>query len=201
MIDIEKNGSYIIEEEAAMNNNESRYALLIIDMINDLEFEDGSEIFPYAYRIAENISSLKKRLKNSAVPIIYVNDNYGRWQSDFPSIVEHFLHHNVVGKPIVDLLQPDDDDYFVLKPKFSGFFATPLEILLTHLNVNTLILTGLAGNMCVQFTANDAYMRGYTLFVPSDCIASNTEEANHNALQSMKEVLKADISPAKDILK
>ncbi len=179
-----------------MCTSEPHYALLIIDMINDLEFESGADMLPNALSIAHHIYELKQHLKERGIPTIYVNDNYGRWQSDFPSIVDHFLKHNVRGKPIVELLQPDKSDYFILKPNFSGFFATPLELLLAHLNVNTLILTGIAGNMCVQFTANDAYMRDFRLFIPSDCVASSTERANTEALQHMKNVLKADITPA-----
>lgn len=176
--------------------NESRFALIIIDMINHLEFEGSDQMYPHALKIAKNIALLKERTAKKGIPTIYVNDNYGRWQSDFPSIVDHFLTHNVKGKPIIELLKPDGNDYFVLKPKFSGFFATPLQILLDHLNVNTLILTGLAGNMCVQFTANDAYMRGYSQYIPADCVASLTERANNEALHLMNEVLKADISPS-----
>ncbi len=177
-----------------------RYALLIIDMINDLEFEDGSYLFPHAYETAKNISTLKKRLKHSGIPTIYVNDNYGKWQSDFRTIVEHCIKQDVRGRPIAELMKPEEDDYFVLKPQFSGFFATPLELLLEHLQVDTLILTGVAGNMCVQFTANDAYMRNYKLIIPADCVASNTVETNEEAIHLMRDVLKADVSPSKDIL-
>ncbi|MCM3714088.1 cysteine hydrolase family protein [Halalkalibacter oceani] len=177
----------------------SRYALLIIDMINDLEFEHGPCLFPYAFEAAKQIAILKKRLKAIGVPIIYVNDNYGRWQSDFPGIVDHCMQEGMTGKPIVELIKPDEDDYFVLKPKFSGFFATPLELLLTHLEVETLIITGVAGNMCVQFTANDAYMRDYKLIVPADCVASNTVDTNNEAIHLMRDVLKANVSPAKEI--
>ncbi|WP_100405283.1 cysteine hydrolase family protein [Bacillus solitudinis] len=169
-------------------------ALLIIDMINDLEFEDGTLLFNDAYLAAKAIANLKKHAKQKGLPIIYVNDNYGKWQSNFRHIVDYCLENDVRGKPLAKLLEPADDDYFVLKPKFSGFFATPLDLLLQHLQVSNLILTGVAGNMCVQFTANDAYMRDYSLFVPEDCIASNTPETNAEALHLMRDVLKADIT-------
>ncbi|WP_088103948.1 cysteine hydrolase family protein [Halalkalibacter urbisdiaboli] len=174
-------------------------ALLIIDMINDLEFHDGTLLFKHAYPVAEKIVTLKNRAKQHEVPVIYVNDNYGKWQSDFRHLVDHCLKKNVRGKPIAQLLQPDEHDYFILKPTYSGFFSTPLDLLLQHLKVNTLILTGIAGNMCVQFTANDAYMRDYKLLIPRDCIASNTTDANEQALHLMKNVLKADIRPSETI--
>src|SRR6059058_130386 len=89
-------------------------------------------------------------------------------------------------------LYPEQDDYFVLKPKHSGFFSSTLETLLRYLGVRRLIITGIAGNFCVLFTAHDAYMRDYELVVPSDCVISNTAKENKEALQLMKRYLKAD---------
>ena len=146
--------------------------------------------------MAHQIATLKRHAKLAKVPVIYVNDNFGRWQSNFNTQVEHCLKDNVPGKAIVELLKPEDDDYFVLKPKHSGFFCTSLEILLNHLGAKTLILAGIAGNICVLFTANDAYLRGFKLCVPRDCVASNTENENLAALEQMEKVLKADIQPS-----
>jgi nicotinamidase-related amidase len=97
------------------------------------------------------------------------------------------------------MLLPDDDDYFVLKPKHSGFYSTTLSLLLTHLTARNLILTGIAGNNCVLFTANDAYMRDFKLFIPADCVVSNTQEENQHALKQMETVLKADVSMSTDL--
>jgi nicotinamidase-related amidase len=182
------------------NSSNNNTALLIIDMISDFEFKDSELLIKHALPAAKKIAALKERAHKANIPVIYVNDNYGKWQSDFPRLVAHCLENDVKGRPIVELLRPDEDnDYFILKPKFSGFFATPLNLLLEHLNVDTLILTGAAGDMCVQFTANDAYMHDYRIFVPSDCSASNTPEANANALHMMKGVSKADITPSADL--
>ncbi len=173
--------------------DKSSVALLIIDMINDLEFPEGEQILPAALRVAERIAALKKRCREEEIPVIYVNDNFGRWRSDFSAQVEHCLHDGVRGEPLVKLLQPDEDDYFVLKPKHSGFYSTALDTLLDYLQVKTLILTGIAGNICVLFTANDAYQRDFQLLVPRDCLASNTAAENDAALEQMQEVLKADV--------
>ncbi|MEA2172868.1 MAG: hypothetical protein QOD00_460, partial [Blastocatellia bacterium] len=121
------------------------------------------------------------------------------WRSDFRAQVAHCLRDGTRGKPVVELLPPDADDYFVLKPKHSGFFSTTLDTLLEYLQARTLILTGLAGNICVLFTANDAYMRDFHLVVPSDCVASNTPEENEHALELMSKVLKADIRPSTEL--
>jgi nicotinamidase-related amidase len=167
-------------------------ALLLIDVINDLEFSGGDQLLACALPMARRLLELKRRAKAARVPVIYVNDNFGRWQSNFRTQVDHCLRGGVRGEPIAELLNPDDDDYFVLKPKHSGFFSTTLDILLKYLGVKALILTGIAGNICVLFTANDAYMRDLSLLTPKDCIASKTEEENRNALDQMATVLKAD---------
>jgi nicotinamidase-related amidase len=130
------------------------------------------------------------------VPVIYVNDNFGRWRADFRAQVAFCLKETSRGREMVRQLEPDEHDYFVLKPKHSGFFATTLDTLLRYLGVERLILTGIAGNFCVLFTANDAYMRDYQLVVPADCIASNTKKENNEALEMIRKYLKADIRPS-----
>src|SRR6267142_3636274 len=99
-------------------------ALLLIDVINDLEFDGGEELLRHALPVARNIAALKKRLQQQEVPVVYVNDNFGKWRSDFKKTVMHCLQDDVRGKPITELLAPGDEDYFVLKPKHSGFFST-----------------------------------------------------------------------------
>ncbi len=170
--------------------------LILLDVINDLEFEGGDLLLEHALSMAHKLATLKKRAKTLGIPAVYVNDNYGRWQSNFSKLIDRCLNEDVRGKPIVAQLKPDEDDYFVLKPKHSGFFSTTLDVLLDYLNAKTMILTGLAGNICVLFTANDAYMRDFTLFVPADCTASNDAQDNRYALKQMETILKADITPS-----
>jgi len=180
--------------------DKSDVALLLIDVINDLEFPDGDQLFEFALPMAHKIAALKQQARHEDVPVVYVNDNFGRWRSDFNAQVEHCLHDGVRGQPIVELLRPDDDDYFVLKPKHSGFHSTTLDILLRYLEVKTVVLTGIATNICVLFTANDAYMRDLHLIVPTDCVAANTEQENERALEQMRKVLKADVRPSEEIV-
>ncbi|MDQ3908355.1 MAG: cysteine hydrolase [Acidobacteriota bacterium] len=174
-------------------------ALLLIDVINDLEFDSGKALLKHALPAARRLAELKRRAKEANVPVIYVNDNFGRWQSDFKKLLQHCLEEGVCGRPVADLLKPDDDDYFVLKPKHSGFFSTTLDILLDYLQVKTLVLTGLTGDICVLFTASDAYMRDFNLFIPEDCVASADPAENEHALEHMRRVLKADTRPSTEI--
>ncbi|WP_090398173.1 cysteine hydrolase family protein [Natribacillus halophilus] len=180
-------------------HKEQTIALLIIDMINDLEFENGKKLYKPMREAASQIATLKAYAKSYYIPVIYVNDNYGYWQSDFRQIVDHCLYEEVRGQEIAHMLKPLEEDYFVLKPQFSGFFYTPLDLLLRYLNVRTLILTGASGNMCVHFTANDAYMRGYKVIVPRDCTASVDEKENKKALYMMENVLRINTAPVADL--
>jgi nicotinamidase-related amidase len=120
-------------------------------------------------------------------------------RSDFNAWVEHCLRDGVRGKPILDLLRPDEDDYFVLRPKHSGFFSTAPGARPGHPGAKAVVLAGVAGNNCVLFTANDAYMRDLHFAVPSGCVASNTEEDNRCALARMRKVLKADTRPSTEL--
>jgi nicotinamidase-related amidase len=174
-------------------------ALLLIDVINDLEFESGRALLKHALPMAEKIAALKRRAKEAGIPAVYVNDNFGKWQSDFNKLLAHSLEDGVCGKPLAEMLRPAEDDYFVLKPKHSGFFSTTLDTLLEYLNAKTLILTGVTADICVLFTANDAYMRDFNLIIPSDCVASPDEEENNHALELMERVLKADIRPSTEL--
>jgi nicotinamidase-related amidase len=179
--------------------DKSKVALLLIDVVNDLDFPEADKLLQFAEPMAAHIRALAERARASKVPVIYVNDNFGRWRSDFRALIEHCLRSDSKGRSIVEQLRPKDSDYFVVKPKHSGFFATTLDTLLEYLGVETLILTGIAANICVLFTANDAYMRDLKLVVPRDCVASNSQELNDYALEQIRTVLKAATPAAEEL--
>ena len=175
-------------------------ALLLIDVVNDFEFPRGDELFSQALPVAPNIANLKKRARAAGIPAVYVNDNFGRWQSNFDQLVSHCLKDGVRGRPFVEQLKPDPErDYFVLKPKHSAFYQTPLDLLLKHFGAQRLILTGVSTNSCVLFTASDAYMRDMELVVPSDCVAACDAQEQAAALEQLESMLKADISLSTEI--
>ena len=149
--------------------------------------------------MAEALRAFKSRAKQAGIPVIYANDNFGRWRSDFPKLVQYCLGEGIRGKPLVERLAPEPDDYFILKPKHSAFYQTNLDTLLKYLGADTVIVTGIAGDICVLFTANDAYMRDLKVLVPPDCTASEDPEENRRVLALMQRVLKADIKASPEI--
>jgi nicotinamidase-related amidase len=168
--------------------------LVLIDVINDLEFDGGDALLAQALPMAERLAALKRRARAAGVPAVYVNDNFGRWRSDLRTLLAHCRRDGVRGRPLVERLVPEPDDYFVLKPKHSGFFSTTLDTLLTYLGARTLVLTGLTADNCVLFTASDAYLRDFRLVVPRDCVASIDPRHTGQALDHMHRVLKADVT-------
>ncbi|GGD01652.1 putative isochorismatase family protein YaaI [Thalassobacillus devorans] len=173
---------------------QSKTALLIIDVINKMDFDGGEDLLENGLEMMDNLHTFKQEAKAKNIPVIYVNDNFGLWQDNAEEIVEEC--RKGIGRPIVEKMRPANDDFFVIKPKHSGFYGTQLDILLTQMGVDRLILTGLTGDMCVLFTANGAYMREYDLYIPEDLVASEDKNDNSNALQIMKRSLFADITPS-----
>ena len=176
-----------------------RTALLLVDVINDMAFEGSESLVRQAEPMARRLHALKRRARAAGLPTIYINDNFGKWRSDFRSLVQNCIDDPVPGRDVARLLKPEDEDYFVLKPKNSAFFGTTLDTLLKNLGTRTVILTGIAGDNCVLFSAHDAYLRDYQLFIPCDCAASNTREDNDAALRLMSRVMKADITPSTEL--
>lgn len=171
-------------------------ALLIIDMISDWAFPDANKLLPRTAAIAPRIAALKARCRRQGVPVIYANDNRGQWRSDLRQVVAQAIQAGGPGGRIVGLIAPDADDYFVLKPKHSAFFLTPMDLLLRHLGVRRLLLTGAASDQCVVATAMDARMRDYEVVVPGDCIASQTVARNRRAIEHFERVLDIRTTPS-----
>ena len=179
--------------------DESDVAVLLIDVINDLEFEGAERILPAALVAADRLAALAARARRAGVPVIYANDNFGRWRSDFSALLERILGSDVRGRPIAERLRPQPIDYVVLKPKHSAFFSTTLDLLLRYLRTRTLVIGGFTADRCVLFTASDAYLRDFRIVVPSDGVASLDRGANQLALSQMRTLLDADVRPSRAV--
>ncbi|HSI84533.1 MAG: cysteine hydrolase family protein [Candidatus Methylacidiphilales bacterium] len=168
----------------------SSVVLLLVDVINHFDFPGSEDLLAEAEDVAPQIALLAKAARQKDVPVIYANDNFGRWRSNFESLIEECSEGK--GAHLVKPLLPLREDYFVLKPKNSAFYATTLDLLLRHIGAQTIILAGYAGNNCILFTAHDAYLRDYKLVIPRDCVCSESKRDNDDALRHMQDVLKAE---------
>ena len=166
-------------------------ALLLIDVLTTFQFPDGDSILRGALAMRDALVRLKARARAAAVPVLYVNDNFGDWRSEKEVLLGRCLEAK--GSDFVRPLLPDNEDYFVRKPMHSAFYMTPLEILLQHLQVETLILTGLTSNSCITVTAHDANMRGFDIYIPPDCSCARNAEEHAQALAQLKTMAGANI--------
>jgi nicotinamidase-related amidase len=169
-------------------------ALLIIDLISDFDFPDGTRLLHKAAPLADTLKRLKSRAQAAGVPVIYVNDNRGRWQSDRSDFVAHCIGADSKGRHLASALRPDAEDYFVFKPKHSAFFATPLDALLKHLGTQRLVLAGVTVEQCILMTAIEAYLRDFKLLIVRDAVTGLRQ--CDAALQYLEEILQAEIKPA-----
>ena len=176
----------------------ARTALLLVDTINPFDFPGGRAFARRGIGVARAIAKLRDRATRGGIPVIYVNDNMGKWRSDVHALVTLCSQPGMPGAPIVELLKPRPRDYVILKATLSGFYQTPLEAMLRLGGVRTLVITGFAADNCVLFTAADAYMREYRLVVPRDCVGAQTPQALRRALDSMTKLFwaKTDSSPS-----
>ncbi|HEY3927049.1 MAG TPA: cysteine hydrolase [Candidatus Koribacter sp.] len=171
-------------------------ALLLVDVINDFEFPQNENLLREAPRLQKALRRLKEHCRRAGIPTIYVNDNHGKWRSDYNAVVRWATRVDSPGRAFVQALTPELDDYIVLKPKHSAFFGTPLQAILEHLGAKSLIVAGVTANACVLLSVGDAYVQGYRILVPQDCVAALTPEAHDEALHLMEQSFGADTRAA-----
>lgn len=172
--------------------------LLIIDMINPMDFEGAAAMRPKTDALVSTVLKLRQDADGLGIPVVYVNDNYGQWHSEKSKIVEACSAPNRPGREMVRRIAPRPDDYFVIKPQVSGFYATNLPVLLPKLGVRRLVLTGIAVDICVLFTAADAHMRDYDLWIPADAVAGEDDRRAGWALDIMRQSMDAETRPTRE---
>ena len=168
--------------------------LLLVDFINPLNFPGAEKLAQPALAAARATARLRDALDAKKVAVVYANDNYGAWQSDFQGLVAQCCERDDISGQIARLLAPRPTDITLLKPRHSAFYCTALELLLHDMGARELVVAGLSSDMCVQMTAADAFLRGYEgVWVPADCTAAETPQAKAASLKYMKDVLKCDV--------
>ena len=185
----------MISDLSGMVPDDAAAALLLVDVVNHLEFEGAEALLDPALAMAAEVRRLKAACREAGIPAVYANDNFGRWQSNFGGLVDRYLDEECRGAPVIRQLLHEEDDYNVLKPKQSAFYASPLDLLLHHLRVRNVIIVGITTDMCVTFTAHDAYLRDYRVFVPRDCAVALKKAHHDAALRQLERVTKADTRP------
>ena len=172
----------------------SSRVLILVDFINPLNFPGAEKLARPALTAARATVRLREQLDGDKVSVVYANDNYGSWQSDFQSLVAQCCERDDISGEIARMLAPRPHDITLLKPRHSAFYCSALELLLKDMGAKQLILAGLATDMCVQMTAADAFLRGYEgVWVPADCTAAESPQAKVASIKYMKDILKCDV--------
>lgn len=176
-----------------------RTALLIVDMFNFLDFDGGDALLKQALPAARRIAALKRRFRQVGAPVIYANDNFGQWHFDFRELVAVCRHESSRGAPLADLLAPEADDFYVLKPKQSAFHSTPLAVLLEHCGCREVTVTGISTDVCIAATAIDAHMRDLAVRIPADCVAAPTRRRTVAALAVLEQSVHARCAMSRSV--
>jgi nicotinamidase-related amidase len=174
-------------------------AVIVIDMIND--FVTGVFKSNRAAKIISNIKALLDYARKKEIPVIYATDAH------LPGIDPEFdvwgkhAEAGSWGADIVDELKPKKGDLRVLKRKYSAFQGTDLDQLLRELKVDTVILTGVVTDICIQHTAADAFFKGYKIIVPKDCVEAVDAPTQEAAIRFMRKAYGPDITTSVELLK
>jgi nicotinamidase-related amidase len=179
--------------------NGSGDAVLVIDVLNDFRFIGGDTLLRrFRPRLAP-IAALLARARRAGVPVIYANDNFGRWRSSIADVGDELRQSNPVAWRTLAPIRPQPSDYVVLKPRHSAFYCTPLELMLEALRVRRLVLTGVSATSCIWFTGADAHVRGYDVVVPRDGTAAEAAPLERAVLDLMKASLGASVPRSRDV--
>jgi nicotinamidase-related amidase len=171
-----------------------RTALIVVDVLNPYDHEDADELVESMAGVVPSIAELVRRARDEDTPVIYVNDNYGHWNSSS----DQLLHAALEGRhpELVEPLRPPQDASFVIKARHSIFYETPLEYLLRQIDIDRVMLCGQVTEQCILYSALDAYVRHFALAVPPDAVAHIDAELADAALEMMRRNMRADVQPA-----
>ena len=172
-------------------------ALVVVDMLNPYEHEDAEALTASVEQVVERLRELIARACGEGVEIIYVNDNYGDWNSSQEELAERAL--NGARPDLVEPLLPPDGVDFVVKARHTIFYMTPLEYLLGQKEIGHLVLTGQVTEQCILYSALDAYVRHFEVSIPRDGVAHIHENLATAELEMMERNMGAELSSCAEV--
>jgi nicotinamidase-related amidase len=176
--------------------SESRTALVVVDMLNPYDHEDAGELADNVARTIEPMRALIERAGKNGVEVVYVNDNYGDWNSSQEELAQRALDGE--RSDLVEAILPPEGASFVIKARHSIFFETPLEYLLRQKEIERVVLVGQVTEQCILYSALDAYVRHLEVAIPRDAVAHIHEDLADAALTMMERNMSAEVCMAED---
>jgi len=164
-----------------------RDGLLLVDVVNDFRHEDGDALLAsFQTRQPQLVDALRRA--RGSIPVVYANDDWGRWDGDAPRLVRDAVTDGLGGE-LVAQVAPRESEPVVLKPRYSAFDSTPLAILLEELEIERILLAGMATEMSVTQSAIAARELGYKVSVLASACACVDERLEKVALEYLQEVV------------
>jgi nicotinamidase-related amidase len=176
--------------------SDRRSAVIVVDMLNPYEHEDADRLTKSVEPAIDPISKLVERADESDAELIYVNDNYGDWNSSSEELAQRALDGS---RPdLVEPILPPDGADFVLKARHTIFYMTPLEYLLSQKEIGHVVLAGQVTEQCILYSALDAYVRHLDVSIPTDAVAHIHEDLADAAMRMMERNMRAELVSASD---
>ena len=172
-------------------------ALVVIDMLSPYDFEDADALGQNAEPVVLKIRELLDRARDAGTEVIYVNDNYGDWNTSAEELAERACKGR---RPdLVEPLLPPDDAAFLVKARHTIFFETSLGYLVNQQEIDRLILAGQVTEQCILYSALDAYVRHIPVSVPRDGVAHIHEHLAEAAFEMMERNMDAEVVAADEL--
>jgi nicotinamidase-related amidase len=167
-------------------------AVCVVDMLNTYDHEDADQLTANVEKVVEPVAALVDRAGHEGAEIIYINDNYGDWNSSQEELAERAM----AGKrpDLVEPILPPDEADFVIKARHTIFYMTPLEYLLSQKEIDHLVLAGQVTEQCILYSALDAYVRHLRVTIPPDGVAHIHEDLSDAALKMMERNMRAELT-------
>ncbi len=169
-------------------------ALLVVDMLNPYRHTEADRLAARVEGAVPAIRKLLDRAGETDLPVIYVNDNYGDWNSSAKELADGAMEgkHPELVEPVL----PGEGHSFVIKARHSVFYETPLEYLLDQMGVDRLVIAGQVTEQCILYSALDAYVRHFRVVIPTDGVAAIYDHLAKAALEMMQRNLSAELCTA-----
>ena len=181
-----------------MNRSEERAALLVIDLERGFIDESSPLCIRGAAATLPACGQAIAYAREADVPVFFIHRAYRANGSDVEAC--RYPGWQAGGKPLVPgstgpgsvetppEVTPQEGDYVVLKPRFSAFFHTELDLILRRLGVRTLYLTGTTTPNCIRTTCYDGLSLDYNVGILTDCCSSNSEEIQQANMVDMANI-------------
>jgi nicotinamidase-related amidase len=180
-----------------MSTSESRTALIVVDMINSYDHPDAEPLTRSVERVLPTMRELVPRAADQDVLTIYVNDNFGAWNSNRDELVDEVMGGRF--RHLVEPIAPRPETLFVVKARHSIFYQTPLAYLLSQERTERIVLVGQVTEQCILYSALDAYIRHLQVVVPRDAVAEIHSDLADAALRMMEVNMDAQVLAGADL--